>query len=241
MDKEKISVHIEDRMVEGKYDEAYPLLLELAYTYNDPEAFEGLGDWYYSKCLKTGINYKKAFQFFLQACKAGTKPGVIISLVMEKYDESVKRDVDAKEGYRHLLDYLMEQEWTDAYIFAGDEYLGYEDVYEHDTEKGIACYEKAIELGEGYGYDCLGEAYFTGTVGKVDYKKAFEYFTATDEVHSDGKYYYLGEMYFHGYYVEKDWSKAKEYYEGLLRNELYKDSDSMYVPMAKKRLLEMEE
>lgn len=136
---------------------------------------------------------------------------------------------------------LQELEWPAAFIYAGDEYLGYVDVYEHDKEKGIACYEKAIELGEDYGYDCLGEAYFTGTAGTVDYKKAYEYYTTTDEFHSDGKYYYLGEMYFHGYYVEKDFAKAKEYYEGLLCNEVYKDSGSMYVTLAKKRLLEMEE
>ena len=46
----------------------------------------------------------------------------------------------------------------------------------------------------------------------------------------------LGEMYFHGYYVEKDFAKAKEYYEGLLCNEVYKDSGSMYVTLAKNQI-----
>ena len=38
-----------------------------------------------------------------------------------------------------------------------------------------------------------------------------------------------------------DLKKAEEYYKGLLNDEVFKDTDSMFFPLAKKRLLEMEE
>ena len=39
--------------------------------------------------------------------------------------------------------------------------------------------------------------------------------------------------------AKKDLSKAREYYVGLPNREDFKDTDSMYIPMAKKRLLEL--
>ena len=39
--------------------------------------------------------------------------------------------------------------------------------------------------------------------------------------------------------AKKDLSKAREYHEGLPNREDFKDTDNMYIPMAKKRLLEL--
>ena len=241
MELELLRSKAQDLLDERKNDEAYRYLLEAALVYNDPDILHTLAFLNYYPCLKKDVDYKKAFQFFLLACKAGEPDYGVLGSIMEDYDNSVKRNIDAKEGYRTLLEYLMEQNSSTAYIYAGEEYLRQNFVFDPDWRKGLECYEKAVELGDPYGYDCIARAYYTGTAGGVDYQKAFEYYTKTEEFHSSEKYYFLGEMYFHGYYVQRDREKAKEYYEQLVNDEVYKDSDDQYVPLALKRLLEMQE
>ena len=235
--KEKVDEFFE----EGNIEEAYRYSLEAAMVYNDSDALHTMALLNYYPTLQRGIDYKKAFRFFLLAIKAGEDVGNVMGSIMEDFDKSVKRDVDARDGYRIILDDLMEHDCPIGFIYAGDEYLDTNSVYEPDWRKGIACYERAIELGLDYGYDCIAFAYYNGKAGGVNYQKAYEYYMATDEFHSTEKYYYLGEMYYHGYYVQKDFQKAREYYEGLVNSEIFKDCDDKYVPLAKKRLLEMEE
>ena len=241
MELELLRSKAQDLLDERKNDEAYRYLLEAALVYNDPDILHTLAFLNYYPCLKKDVDYKKAFQFFLLACKAGEPDYGVLGSIMEDYQNSVKRNVDAQEGYRTLLKYLMGQNSSAAYIYAGDEYMDTNFVFEPDWRKGLECYEKAVELGDAFGYDCIARAYYTGMAGGVNYQKAFEYYTKSEEFHSSEKYYYLGEMYFHGYFVQKDREKAKEYYEQLVNDEVYSDIDDEYVPLAKKRLLEMEE
>ena len=83
----------------------------------------------------------------------------------------------------------------------------------------------------------------------TQFEKANEYFLNKQyeeayQIYSSGNDRYsrfntaLMEVFGRG--IPQDLQKAKEYYEGLINDERFKDVDSMYVPLAKKRLLEME-
>ncbi len=241
MELELLKSKAQNLLDEWRNDEAYRYLLEAALVFNDPDTLHLLACLNYYPSLKKDVDYKKAFRFFLLACKAGESDYGVLGSIMEDYQNSVKRNVDAQEGYRTLLKYLMGQNSSAAYIYAGDEYMDTNFVFDPDWRKGLDCYEKAVELGDPFGYECIAKAYYTGTAGGVNYQKAFEYYTKSEEFHSSEKYYYLGEMYFHGYYVQKDREKAKEYYEQLINDEVYSNTDDQYVSLARRRLLEMEE
>lgn len=77
-----------------------------------------------------------------------------------------------------------------------------------NKEKAILMFEKAIELGNIYAYNNLGNIYEK----EKNYKKAFEYYTTPANNGESWAANKIGEFYYKGIYVQKDLKKAFEYY-----------------------------
>ena len=128
-------------------------------------------------------------------------------------------DPQMQETYhRHLCD-LVKAEYVPAYIMLADAVLDGIGC-KQDAAEAIRWYEKAVENGEPFGNELLGEMYYLGKGVPVDYKKAFAYFTKDHSKKSFCTRYHLGEMYRQGLYVEKDLAKACEYYADVAFDEL---------------------
>ncbi len=119
--------------------------------------------------------------------------------------------------YTNLLD-LAEAGTAPAYIMLGDAILKGIGC-EQNTAEAVQWYEKAVEEGDPFGNELIGEIYYKGEHAPVDYKKAFEFLTKDEGKKSFCTRYHLGEMYRQGLYVEKDPSKACEYYAGIVDDE----------------------
>ena len=84
-------------------------------------------------------------------------------------------------------------------------------------------YELAETQGSRYAWIGLGYIWYYGRTGKVDYEKAFNYFTKMveyegdeiDDINKIEARFKLADMYKNGYYVEKDYEKYKEIIEQL--------------------------
>lgn len=110
---------------------------------------------------------------------------------------------------------------------------------EYMLELGVSYYEqknydlalKYYEMASNLGYDTatigLGYIWYYGRTGKVDYEKAFHYFSmaANDPIAQ----YKLADMYHNGYYVEKDENKYKEIIEKLYK--IYAETNYVEDPL----------
>lgn len=76
-------------------------------------------------------------------------------------------------------------------------------------------YDMAAELGNDEAEVCLGYIWYYGRTGKVDYEKAFRYFSMAGR--NPVAEYKIADMYHNGYYVEKDDAKYKEIIERLYK------------------------
>ena len=82
---------------------------------------------------------------------------------------------------------------------------------------------KYLEMAAEYDYPAaveeLGFVWYYGQTGEVDYKKAYEYFSAAasldDDVVKAWSEYKLADMYLNGYYVQKDEAKFRSMIEAL--------------------------
>ncbi|MCR4937897.1 MAG: hypothetical protein K5987_07065 [Lachnospiraceae bacterium] len=129
--------------------------------------------------------------------------------------------------------------WT--LIIAGD----YWKEHAGEDEKGlvfaIKYYRAAAELGEEYGYACLGELYYK--LG--EYEKAYKNLLKVKQ-ENQLVFYYMGRLCDEGHVVEKDRDKAVEYYKKAIEcvSEIvdkYGDEYGMddHCRMAEKRLKEL--
>jgi len=91
-----------------------------------------------------------------------------------------------------------------------------------EYELALKYYGMAAELGDEYAMSGLGYIWYYGRTGKVDYEKAFKYFS---QIKNDiNAQYKIADMYKNGYYVEKDEEKYREIIERLYK-EYYHSTD----------------
>lgn len=81
----------------------------------------------------------------------------------------------------------------------------------------------AAEYDYDQAYECLGYIWYYGRTGKVDHKKAYEYFSKLMDKGNPVAAYKVADMYKNGYYVEKNQKKYEEIIEAL-----YPKTEDMY-------------
>ena len=119
-------------------------------------------------------------------------------------------------------------------IMAANHYQTLAEEGDGDMTLTLKCYEIAGDMGEGYGYECLGDYYLNAG----EYEKAYEYLMKPKKYNSTGLYC-LGKMYEEGLYVEKDLEKAINYYQRSVDIFInYEDEygHDKYCDMSKERL-----
>lgn len=84
-----------------------------------------------------------------------------------------------------------------------------------DTRRAIEFYEKAADVGDGYGYECIGALYFEGDGVPQDYDKAYAYFKKSKS-QSSSTLYMIGEMYRMGVHFKQNMKKANKYYQMIV-------------------------
>ena len=127
-------------------------------------------------------------------------PDEVLHFIHECYEIAIKdRNGDAIYQYGCLYD---------------DGYRG----FEQDSDIAMEYYELAAECGSGDAQETLGYHYYYGKGGKVDYEKAFHYFSlGAFEGHIVSQYK-IGDMYLNGYYVKKNESEAFRIYVHCVDN-----------------------
>lgn len=110
-----------------------------------------------------------------------------------------------------------------------------------EFELALKYYELASDYGYGPANLGLGYIWYYGRTGKVDYKKAFEYFSKDcGSWRSDiNAQYKLADMYKNGYYVKKDYKKYKQIIEGLYEQLRYTNNVQDHLPEVCLRLAEI--
>ena len=92
-----------------------------------------------------------------------------------------------------------------------------------EYDLALKYYGMAAELGDEYAMSGLGYIWYYGRTGKVDYEKAFKYFS---QIKNDiNAQYKIADMYKNGYYVEKDEKKYQEIIEQLYKDHYHSTDD----------------
>ena len=120
--------------------------------------------------------------------------------VRENYDKSCKFFAMAYENGNVMEAWHL--------IMAANHYKKLAKEGDGDMTLVLKCYQLAGDMGETYGYECLGKYY----LNSGDYEKAYEYLMKPEKYNTTGLYC-LGKMYEEGLFVEKDIEKAIEYYQ----------------------------
>ena len=138
-------------------------------------------------------------------------------IVFDFYDISCPTEEDRFQ-FCEAMEYIIEKEKLPEFI------TGFGNYYYEQLRFDLALryYEMAAEMNYVPAYECLGYIWYYGKTGKVDYKKAYEYFSIAMEDGSLVASYKIADMYKNGYYVRKDEKKSIEIVEGVY--EKVKDS-----------------
>lgn len=129
------------------------------------------------------------------------------------------------ENVIYVYELFRKRGWGMAANNLGSMY--YNGIYfEEDRLKALEYYEEACEMGCQLAYSNLAYCYYYGGNGvKVDYRKAFRYFSEGANLFNDPNCLYkVGDMYRFGKYVEENDNKAFQMYVRAL-NACNKDSD----------------
>ena len=124
-------------------------------------------------------------------------------------------------------------------IMAANHYQTLAEEGDGDMTLTLKCYQLAGDMGETYGYECLGDYYLNAG----EYEKAYEYLMKPKKYNSTGLYC-LGWMYEEGLYVEKDIEKAVEYYQKSVDAFIDYEEEhghDKYCDMSKERLCKLKQ
>ena len=206
-DQRRITIQDAEHLIlEGKYQEAFPIIQKLAENgnaramYHIALYYDGGYNTVEIDIIKRNELLKKAFIF--------DEP---LAFVM--YTEQVLND-DSKSNYGNIFEKLCQLSLNGDIIAQyqlGNMYdYGYG--VEKDSKKAAYWYQKAAEQGYACAQDRLGTAYFIGYGVEKDELKAVEWYgKAAEQGFVDGQVN-LGHMYEKGYGVNKDYTKAVEWY-----------------------------
>lgn len=181
---------------------------------------------------------EKAYQLYLEAAIAEDDGEAMYALAQMYFEgDYVHQDYD-KAGryfgmaYDHKADI---QPWT--LIMAGGYWGQRDDRSDEDVLIAIKYYQAAVDLGIGFGHECLGKIY----IELGEYDKAYEHLSQMEGRNPCG-FYYMGKLYDEGLGVEQDMEKAIYNYKkavecGLKHEDEYGEDDDS--AKAKRRLSEL--
>ena len=181
---------------------------------------------------------EKAYQLYLEAAIAEDDGEAMYALAQMYFEgDYVHQDYD-KAGryfgmaYDHKADI---QPWT--LIMAGGYWEQRDDRSDEDVLIAIKYYQAAVDLGVGFGHECLGKIY----IELGEYDKAYEHLSQMEGRNPCG-FYYMGKLYDEGLGVEQDMEKAIYNYKkavecGLKHEAEYGEDDD--TAKAKRRLSEL--
>ena len=154
-------------------------------------------------------DFEEAYRLLLEAILLDGN-GEALSILGRMYltGDGVKEDYDKSSKF-YALAYengTVLQAWH--LIMAANHYQTLAEEGDGDMTLTLKCYELAGDMGETYGYECLGDYY----INTGEYEKAYKYLMKPKKYNSTGLYC-LGKMYEEGLYVEKDLQKAIDYYQ----------------------------
>ena len=181
---------------------------------------------------------EKAYQLYLEAAIAEDDGEAMYALAQMYFEgDYVHQDYD-KAGryfgmaYDHKADI---QPWT--LIMAGGYWEQRDDRSDEDVLIAIKYYQAAVDLGVGFGHECLGKIY----IELGEYDKAYEHLSQMEGRNPCG-FYYMGKLYDEGLGVEQDMEKAIYNYKkavecGLKHEAEYGEDDD--TAKAKRRLSDL--
>lgn len=130
--------------------------------------------------------------------------------------------------YSEALSFLIEQTKSSEYMLE----LGGVYYERRDFDLALKYYEMSASFGNEEANIYLGYIWYYGRTGTVDYKKAFECYSAAPQ-HINALYK-IADMYKNGYYVEKNYEKYKKIIEDIYENKI--KNEPYYIPEIYTRL-----
>ncbi len=159
---------------------------------------------------------ENAYQCYLEAAMAENDGEAMKALAQMYFEGNYVHENYDKAGKYYGMAYDQRADiepWT--LIIAGCYWEKQAEGNEQNLLYAIKYYQAAADLGEGYGYECLGKKYYD----MGEYEKAYEYLTKEENLNSCG-FYYLGRLYDEGLGVEQDKNKAIELYQKAVESGL---------------------
>lgn len=173
-----------------------------------PKGERRLG-YYYEKGIGTGIDYSKAYEYYLLAAKHGDNKAKYNLAILLNLGQGCQKNKE--EAFR------LAKESASNYYGKALLLLAY--FYEHGigTEQSyknaLDCYLKALDAGEKGFYHKLGLFAYYGYGLDKNLNLAFSYFYKGASENEKACYYYLGVMYAKGEGEAKDLNKACYWYQ----------------------------
>ena len=183
-------------------------------------------------------DFEEAYRLLLEAVlHDGDGEALSILGSMYFHGDGVREDFDKSCKYFALAyeNGSISNAWH--LIMAANHYRKLAKEGDGDMTLVMKCYQLAGDMGETYGYECLGDYYLN--VG--DYEKAYEYLMKPEKYNTTGLYC-LGKMYEEGLFVGKDIEKAIEYYQKAIDTDIDYEADyghDEYCDMSKERLCKL--
>lgn len=126
--------------------------------------------------------------------------------------------------YTEAMGFVIEKTHDPKYMTA----LGGAYYARKDYNLALKYYEMAAQLNYEPAIQGLGYIWYYGRTGKVDYEKAFKYYSSLK--HNINAQYKVADMYKNGYYVEKNYEKYVSIIETLYEQIKYIDNAFAPIP-----------
>lgn len=123
--------------------------------------------------------------------------------IIDKYEYEGSMTKEEEFLYIEAYQYLIEQTKDTRYMIGlGGYYYG-----QKDFDLALKYYEMADTYGDTWAPEGLGYIWYYGRTGKVDYEKAFHYYSRAAKNGSYRSKIKIADMYKNGYYVQEDYKK----------------------------------
>lgn len=114
--------------------------------------------------------------------------------------------------YIEALEYMIETtKNADFMVELGSHYYS-----RQNYDQALEYYEMADAYGDSWAAEGLGYIWYYGRTGKVDYEKAFNYYSKAAKNGNPKSEIKVADMYKNGYYVEKNYEKYCEIIESMI-------------------------
>ena len=183
-------------------------------------------------------DFEEAYRLLLEAVlHDGDGEALSILGSMYFHGDGVREDFDKSCKYFALAyeNGNISKAWH--LIMAANHYKKIAKEGDGDMTLVLKCYQLAGDMGETYGYECLGDYYLNAG----EYEKAYEYLMKPEKYNTTGLYC-LGKMYEEGLFVGKDIGKAIEYYQKAVDTYIDYEADyghDEYCDKSKERLCKL--